>query len=137
MPKDRWLPWFFFLLKLVSDAVSVTLSFFLAYFIKFGMFLPFSVYYKLVFLGAFIWLIVFNLGGLYKSPHKEGKREDNILITSFAITSAAFITLLVIFFLYKEATYAMDTIFYAWCISLVLVNISRSVIWSFYKQASK
>ena len=118
---------------MVFDVLLINVSFLTGYFIKFNaLSIVFFQYYKTLALVTLIWLIVFNLGGLYKFPKREERRVDGIASLSFAITSAAFVTLLVIFFLYKEAVYAMDIIFYAWFCSLVLLNISRSVIWFSY-----
>jgi len=129
--------WSVLIVRLVSDIIFIYLSFVSAYFIKFGIFLPVNVYTKLIIFVVVVWLVIFNLGGLYKFPKKEGRREDNILAASFAITSAAFITLLIIFFLYKEAAYAMDLIFYSWFSALILINLSRSIIWFGYQKFSK
>jgi FlaA1/EpsC-like NDP-sugar epimerase len=74
------------------------------------------------------------LGGLYKFIEKEERREDNVLTVLFAVTAAAFITLFIVFYFYKEAVYAMDLIFYAWLCSLVLISFSRSIIWMVFKK---
>ena len=125
--------WLLLGVRLVADVVTVNLSFLIAYFIKFQTFnLNFAhvnVYYKLLIFVTMIWLIVFNLGGLYKLPKKETPRTDTLVLTSLTITSAAFITVLVIFLLYQEATYALDIVFYAWFAALFLVNLARSLIW--------
>lgn len=129
--------WFLLFLRLITDALFIVISFLLAYFVKFRSLnigsLPINIYFKILIFVTLIWLIILNLGGLYKFTKKDEKKADNLLATSFAITSAAFITLLIILFLYKEAIYAKDIIFYAWLISLVLLNVSRWVIWRIYQ----
>jgi FlaA1/EpsC-like NDP-sugar epimerase len=134
MQKNDGLSWLFLFVKLTTDILIINVAFLLGYFIKFNTLSInfFSVYSRVLILATSIWIIIFNLGGVYKFPKREAKRADNILATSFSITSAAFITLMMIFFLYKEATFSMDIVFYAWFSNLILINISRSIIWLCY-----
>jgi len=130
--------WVCLLAIIIVDVFIISSSFFLAYIMKFGV-LSISasfvwVYLKPLVLVNLIWLIIFNLGGLYKLPYKEERGVANILATSFAITSAAFITLLLVYFLYKEAYYSISIILRAWIISLVLINIERLIVWKTYNK---
>jgi FlaA1/EpsC-like NDP-sugar epimerase len=129
--------WKYLFLKILSDIIVVNIAFIGAFLIKFKTvnFLPvMMIYYKpLLFITA-LWLVVLNLAGLYKPQHDKVDRRDNILSVSFGAFSAAFFTYVFVVFLYREAAYSKEIVMLGSFASLVLINISRYMIWKLFQK---
>lgn len=124
-------------LKLISDVIIINISFIVGYLIKFGMInvlaLPVFHYLKVLAFISLLWLIIFNLAGLYKLQGERTGRVDSIFSVSFGIFSAAFFTYLVIVYFYREAFYSRAIVIYASLLAMVLINLSRYFIWKLHE----
>jgi len=131
-------PWLFLFIKLISDVFAVAVSFMLGYMLKFEVesliSLPFDIYIKFLLTISILWVIIFNLSGLYKLQVDKANRIDNPIKISAAVFSSAFFTYFFVIYVYKEAFNVNDIIIYAFLISLILVNLFRYFIWNIYKK---
>lgn len=130
--------WGYLFLKIAADIVMVDIAFVSAFLLKFhtlNLLPAVIVYYKPLFFITVLWLVVFNLAGLYK-PQTTDKvnRVDNPLSVSFGAFSAAFFTYVIITLLYREASYSKDVVIIGSLIGLLLVNLSRHLIWKAYQR---
>lgn len=119
--------------KIISDAVLINLAFCLGYMIKFRIMdisrVPVLSYSHAMVFITILWLIIFNLAGLYKSVPGKRKNYQSSLSVSLGIISSAVLTYFMAWYYYKEAFYAAAIIIYASLILLFLLNISRYLIW--------
>ena len=128
--------WAYLFLKLAADILFVNISFILAFLLKFqtiNLFPALAVYYKPLLLITVLWLVIFNLAGLYKLQMGKVGRLENLFSVSFGIFSAAFFTYLLIIFFYQEASYSREIVIIGSLIAFVLINISRYMIWKRFK----
>ena len=123
--------WIILCIKIFTDALIVNSAFILGYIIKFRAmdYLAISIYSKSLMFITILWLIIFNLAGLYKPQLNKLSRVDSVIPVSFGVFSAAFFTYTIIILLYKEASYSKEIVIIGSFISLLLVNISRYLIW--------
>ena len=129
--------WLLILFKLVADIVLLNSSFFFGYMVKFGftasLTIPVIAYAKLMVFITMLWLIIFNLAGLYKlQPNTQKTSEDAFQVT-FGIFAAEFFTYIFIVYLYSEASFAKDIIIYASLFAMILINLARYLIWKLFK----
>jgi len=130
--------WMFLFTKILFDVLLVNISFILGYLIKFGLVnpltAPVSIYLKALIFVTMLWLIIFNLAGLYKFQPEKINRVDNIFSVSFGVFSSAFFTYIIVVFLYREAFYAKEIVIYSSLFALLLINLSRYIIWLIHKR---
>ena len=131
--------WLFLLLRLISDLILINLCFISGYLIRFGEInlftAPVLVYLKFLAFVSMLWLIMFNLTGLYKMQNGERERPDGILAVSFGVFSSAFFTYIFAFFFYREAIYSRAIIIYASILALVMINLARFLLWKLYAKS--
>ena len=130
--------WTLLFIKIIFDVILINISFIIGYLIKFGVVnplaFPISIYLKALIFVTMLWLIIFNLAGLYKLQPEKINRVDNIFSVSFGVFSSAFFTYIIVVFLYREAFYAKEIVIYSSLLALFIVNLSRYIIWSIYKR---
>lgn len=129
--------WRYLFLKIGADIILVNLAFISAFLVKFNT-LSFisviTVYYKPLLFITVLWLVVLNLAGLYKIQQDKVSQVDNLFSVSFGVFSAAFFTYVIIIFLYREALYSREVVIMGSLFALVLLNVSRYLIWKLYKR---
>ncbi|MFH1386103.1 MAG: hypothetical protein ABIH50_00340 [bacterium] len=128
--------WRYLFLKIISDIIIIDFAFTTAFLVKFktiNVLLAIAVYYKHLFFITVLWLVVLNLAGLYKLQQDKVNRIDNFFSVSFGAFSAAFFNYVIILFLYREALYSKEIVIIGSLIALVLINISRHLIWKLYQ----
>lgn len=125
--------WLLLIVKLIADIFFILFSFILAYIIRFQFFqigyLPLVPYFRFSLFVVILWLLIFNLMGLYKPQKDLSVRGDSPLSIALAVTIAAITAYLVVMLIYKEAFYSYLIILYAWAIGIILINLSRYIIW--------
>ncbi|MBI5078762.1 hypothetical protein HZB08_01930, partial [Candidatus Saganbacteria bacterium] len=119
------------MLKFISDAFLINVSFVLAYYFRFKVLLfitPTSIpvferYLNILIFVTLIWLAVFKLFGLY-----EGKKftalVDEVAKAAGAVTFSGLL-LLGLLFLYRELWFSRLVVVNAWWIALILLGASR------------
>lgn len=121
------------LLLVILDAVSISLAFILAYYLRFKILLFITPGYipvveeylnVLVFV-VIIWLAIFKLFGLYDK--KYSTLFDEIALI-FGASASSVLMLLGMLFLYREFWFSRQVIVYAWIISFVLISLSRFIL---------
>ncbi|MEW6455364.1 MAG: undecaprenyl-phosphate glucose phosphotransferase [Acidobacteriota bacterium] len=133
---------FFFL---VSDAISIIISFILAYFVRFFTFLPapkgipeFGYYLNSIFLFLFIHIIVFHFQRFYKIKLKRPRSEDlftifiNIIITN--LVALGFLSYLRSYRLTKFEISHLFLLVYA-VLGFFFIFISRGFVWNTIRAA--
>lgn len=130
--------WVFLFAKIITDAVFVLISFVAAYLIIFKStaltIFHLTIYAKFLVFAIMLWLIIFNLAGLYKLQSDKSNRIDNVFTVSFGVFSAAFFAYVIATFIYKEAYYSKSIIILASLFNLFFTNLSRYLIWELYKR---
>jgi FlaA1/EpsC-like NDP-sugar epimerase len=129
--------WRYLFIKIIADVVAVNVSFICAFLAKFktiNFISAVAIYYKPLFFITVLWLVVMNLAGLYKLQQDKVNRIDNLFSVSFGAFSAAFFTYVIVIYLYQEASYSKDIVITGSLAALVLLNISRDLIWKAYKR---
>lgn len=129
--------WRYLSFKIGADIILVNFAFISAFLVKFktlSFISVITVYYKPLLFITILWLVVLNLAGLYKIQHNKVSQVDNLFSVSFGVFSAAFFTYVIIIFLYREAFYSREVVIIGSLCSLVLLNVSRYLIWKFYKR---
>ena len=125
--------WLFLILKILSDILMVNLSFIFGYMINFGTVnishTHILIYSKVLVFISLLWMIIFNLAGLYKLQTDKINRIDGIFSVAFGVFSSAFFTYVIVVFLYREAFYSKGIVIYASIIAFFLVILSRQAIW--------
>ncbi len=100
--------------------------------VKFGfaasLSMPFAAYGKLMVFITMLWLIIFNLAGLYKLQSDTQKVGENAFQVSFGIFAAEFFTYIFIVYLYREASFARDIIIYSSLFAMILINLARYIL---------
>ena len=127
--------WVYLFLKLASDALAINVGFVSAFLLRFKTFdIPSAllIYYKPLLFITVLWLVVLNLAGLYKLQFDRAARIDNLFAVSFGAFSAAFFTFIFVVFMYREAAFSKDIVALGSIFTLVLINISRYLIWKLY-----
>ena len=123
--------WRNLLVKLLIDLLVIDLSFLLALFINFGLFdvrqFVFIYYQQILFINI-LWLVIFNLAGLYKTQKDVSYGAENFASVSFGVFSAAFFNYIIIMYVYPEASYSKGIITAGSVFVLFLMNISRFFI---------
>jgi len=129
--------WALMIIKVISDIFIVNLSLVSGYLIRFGIpgsvSVPFLVYSKMLVFITLTWLVIFNLAGMYKMQTDKTTRIDNAFLVTTSVFSSAFFTYVMVFSIYREAFYSKEVIFYSSVIALLLVNLSRAIIWKVFK----
>ena len=128
--------WRYLFLKIITDIAMINIAFVAVFLAKFKTinFLPvFMIYYKPLLFITVLWLVLLNLAGLYKLQHDKVGRRDNIFSVSFGAFSAAFFTYVFVVFLYREAVYSKEIVILGSFTALVLINISRYLIWKLFQ----
>ncbi|MGB9613304.1 MAG: sugar transferase, partial [Candidatus Margulisiibacteriota bacterium] len=122
------------MVKILTDAILINLSFILAYYLRFKILLfitppsfpVFEQYLRILVFVTLLWLAVFKLVGLYEEK-KFTALIDEIALIFWGITLSSLL-LLGLLFLYRELWFSRLVIANAWWISLVLMGLSRVVI---------
>jgi len=122
-------------LKLAADALAVNMSFVLAYMFHFKIFNIFSLnvhaYSKVMFIVTVLWLIVFNLAGLYKAQPVSAGRVDGFVQILIGVFSASFLSYFLVIYSYKEALYSKNLLFISFMFALIFVNALRFFIFRY------
>lgn len=128
----------FIKLFILNDLVVNSLSFLLAYYIRFHtdlfppvsditpsiqVYLPFLLYINV------IWLIVFKENKLYEP--KRGSSRVNEFITIIKSVTISVIIFTGILFFYRGNSYSRLVVFNLWVINIILLQISRTFVRSY------
>jgi len=127
--------WLYLFAKISTDLILINVAFCSAYLLRFQTVNVFALLQYFKFLGfvSMLWLIIFNLAGLYKLQVDCTTQVDKLFSVSFGIFSSAFFTYVSAVFLYREALYSKDIVIIASIIALILINLSRYLIWKAYQ----
>jgi len=129
--------WRYLFIKMIVDILLINVAFISAFMVKFrtiDIISTLTIYSRPLFFITVLWLVVLNLAGLYKLQQDKIGRLDNIIVVSFGGFSAAFFAYLIVVFFCREALYTKDIIIIGSLIALVLVNVSRYLIWKLFRR---
>ena len=127
----------FALLVIASDASTILLGFFCAYWFRFsGGIIPvhkgvpsFEVYSRAISLLIPIYLVIFRSYRLYQ-PERPIRRMQELLIVVKGVTVGTFCAMAVTFF-YREFSYSRVVFLFAWIFSVLLCCSGRYVLIQF------
>ena len=124
----------FIILSVVSDALMTTVSFLLAYYIRFYIhkvpveYIPaFQPYLKLLIIVIPVWLISLSYHGLYKQRNSFISPIDKIYLIFKAVLFATLV-LMAITFLYRQFSYSRLTFAYASGLNFLCIALMSTVI---------
>ena len=117
----------------VLDAVMITLSFFVAYFVRFAWILPtdrgipaIATYAQLLFVIIPVYLWLFREARLYE-PTRHIRRIEEIFLVVKAVTYAIVILMAATFF-FREYTYTRLGLLILWFFSCVFIGAGRYIL---------
>jgi mannose-1-phosphate guanylyltransferase/mannose-6-phosphate isomerase len=138
--KDELLP--FTITLVLTDVVMINLSVLLAYWLRFYSGLisvwyipPLRAYLGILPFLTFIWLIVFKSLKLYEP--RRSVYLVNELFSVFLGASLGSVFTMVTLFLYRGFSYSRLVFVFAWGISVLLIDVSRSLIREVEKRKRK
>lgn len=129
----------FALLFILSDIFIITISWILAYLLRFKVdIVPvtkgiphFRTYLELLIFIILIWISVFRWAKLY-TP-RRGRSIIDEFFSIFKASNIAIIILIALTFFYRQYSYSRMVIVYFWVISIFLLGLSRGVLRSFFR----
>lgn len=131
------------MLKIISDAIFINLSFILAYYLRFKVLLfitPASIpifekYLNALVFITLVWLAIFKLIGLYEEK-KFTTLIDELAMLFVGVTLSTLI-LVGLLFLYRELWFSRLVIGNAWWLSLIFLGIERIILFELQKSLYK
>ncbi len=116
-----------------SDILMTATAWLIAYYVRFQTpFIPitkgippFDVYWKMLPPILVMWLIIFNICGLYRARRGYSYAEQFVLI--FQAVSFGAIMLITFNFFYRQYSYSRLVLLYFWGINIFAVGLSRSL----------
>lgn len=114
------------------DLVGVSGSFFAGYFLNFGgpaqslvsALVTINVYGKIFLFNSFLWLLIFNLFGLYQLEKKTRIARTDLILSG---TTLGLILSLTATYIYPEFTYAKFILLVAWLLASGVIVLLRNL----------
>ena len=117
-----------------SDILMTATSWVIAYYFRFQTSFipvtkgipPFDTYWKMLTPIVIMWLIIFNICGLYRPRRGYSQAEEFVSI--FQAITFGTIMLITFNFFYRQYSYSRLVLLYFWAVNIFAVGISRSLL---------